>query len=163
VFADFAEHQRHYGDVSQLPTPVFFYGLGERDEMAVTMDQGKAIVVRLNGRTDVDEEGMVKLFFELNGQPRDMRVHKAGAVSTVQVHPKADPANPKHVAAPMPGMVSTVAVKAGAKVTKGSPLVSIEAMKMESMITAESDGTVVKVYVVPGDKVDAKDLMIELG
>jgi len=163
VFADFAEHQRHYGDVSQLPTPVFFYGLCERDEMAVTIDQGKSIVVRLNGRTDTDEEGMVKLFFELNGQPRDMRVHKAGAVSTVQVHPKADPANRKHVAAPMPGMVATVAVKAGAKVTRGSPLVSIEAMKMESMITAETDGTVIKVYVVPGDKVDAKDLMIELG
>ena len=163
VFADFAEHQRHYGDVSQLPTPVFFYGLGERDEMAVTMDQGKAIVVRLNGRADTDEEGMVKLFFELNGQPRDMRVRKAGAVSTVQIHPKADPANANHVAAPMPGMVATVAVKVGAKVSKGTPLVSIEAMKMESMITAERDGTVVKVYVAPGDKIEAKDLMIELG
>ncbi|MDD5250865.1 MAG: pyruvate carboxylase [Rhodocyclaceae bacterium] len=162
VFADFAEHQRHYGDVSQLPTPVFFYGLGERDEMAVNIDQGKSIVVRLNGRTDPDEEGMVKLFFELNGQPRDMRVRKAGAVSTVQVHPKADPANANHVAAPMPGMVSTVAVKSGSTVVKGSPLVSIEAMKMETMITADRDGTVVKVYVAPGDKINAKDLMIEL-
>jgi pyruvate carboxylase len=163
VFAEFAEHQRHYGDVSQLPTPVFFYGLGERDEMAVTIDQGRSIVVRLNGHTPTDEEGMVKLFFELNGQPRDLRVRKAGAVATVQVHPKADPGNPNHVAAPMPGMVATVAVKSGHVVSRGSPLVSLEAMKMESMITAERDGTVIKVYVAPGDKVNAKDLMIELG
>ncbi len=163
VFADFAEHQKHYDAVSQLPTPVFFYGMGERDEMAVNLEQGKSIIVRLNGRTDPDEEGMVKLFFELNGQPRDMRVRKAGAIATVQIHPKADPNNPNHVPAPMPGMVSTVAIKAGAKVRKGTPLLSIEAMKMETMITADRDGIVAKVFVSPGDKIEAKDLLVELG
>ena len=162
VFADFAEHQRQYGDVSQLSTPVFFYGLGERDEMTATLEEGKTMVVRLNGRTEVDEEGLVKLFFEVNGQPRDLRVRQAGAVSSVQVHPKADPNNPLHVAAPMPGMVSTVAAKAGQSVVKGAPLVSIEAMKMETVITADRDGVIAKVYVTPGTKIEAKDLLVEL-
>jgi len=163
VFLDYAEHHRHYGDVAQLPTPVFFYGLGEREEMAVHIDAGKTLLVRLAGRTDTDAEGMVKLFFELNGQPRHVKVAKAGAVATVQPRAKAEPGNVNQIPAPMPGMVATVAVKAGQAVSKGSPLLSIEAMKMETMISAERDGTVLKVHVVPGDKVDAKDLMIELG
>ena len=163
VFTEYAEHHRRYGDVMQLPTPVFFYGLGEREEMAVSIDPGKTLLVRLAGRTDTDAEGMVKLFFELNGQPRHVKVAKAGATATVPTRAKAEPGNADHVAAPMPGMVATVAVKAGQVVSKGSPLVSIEAMKMETVISAERDVTVLKVHVAPGDKVDAKDLMLELG
>jgi pyruvate carboxylase len=162
VFTEFAEHHRHYGDVSLLPTPVFFYGLAEREEMAVDIDPGKTLVVRLIGRTEVDDEGMVKLFFELNGQPRTVRVPKQGALVSSVVRVKAEVGNANHVAAPMPGMVATVAVKSGQLVTKGSPLVSIEAMKMETVITADRDGTVVRVHVSPGDKVEAKDLMVEL-
>jgi pyruvate carboxylase len=162
VFVDFAEHHRHYGDVSQLPTPVFFYGLDEREEIAVDIDAGKTLLVRLAGRTETDAEGMVNLFFELNGQPRHVKVAKAGATATVAPRAKAELDNAKHVPAPMPGMVATVAVKSGQAVSKGSPLLSIEAMKMETMISAERDVTVLKVHVAPGDKVDAKDLMIEL-
>ena len=79
-----------------------------------------------------------------------------------RTRPKAEESNAAHVAAPMPGMVATVAVKAGQKVTKGSPLLSVEAMKMETAITAERDATVVRVHVAPGDRVDAKDLLLEL-
>jgi len=163
VFVDYAEHHRHNGDVAQLPTPVFFYGLGEREEMAVSIDPGKTLLVRLAGRTDTDAEGMVKLFFELNGQPRNVKVAKAGATATVAPRAKAEPGNANQIPAPMPGMVATVAVKAGQAVSKGSPLLSIEAMKMETMISAERDATVLRVHVVPGDKVDSKDLLIELG
>jgi len=163
VFADYAEHHRHYGDVAQLPTPVFFYGLGEREEMAVSIDPGKTLLVRLAGRADTDAEGMVKLFFELNGQPRHVKVAKLGATATVAPRTKAEPGNANQVAAPMPGMVATVAVKNGQTVSKGSPLLSIEAMKMETVIAAERDATVLKVHVAPGDKVDAKDLLLELG
>jgi pyruvate carboxylase len=163
VFTEFAEHQRHHGNVSVLPTPVFFYGLHEKEEMAVEIDKGKILVVQLTGRADADAEGEAHLFFELNGQPRLMRITKAGMESMKKSRPKAQEGNPNHVAAPMPGAVATVAVKAGQKVGKGNPLVSIEAMKMETAITAERDATVVKVLVAPGDRVEPKDLLVELG
>jgi pyruvate carboxylase len=162
VFADYAEHQRHYGDVSVLPTPVFFYGLQEKDEMAVDIDRGKTLVVRLTGQTAADDEGEVKLFFELNGQPRPMRIAKAGLASTRKVRAKADEGNPLHIAAPMPGAVATVAVKPGQKIGRGSPLLSIEAMKMETAISADFDALVVKVLVAPGDRVEPKDLLVVL-
>jgi pyruvate carboxylase len=165
VFTEYAEHLRKYGDVSVLPTPVFFYGLGqgnEGDEMAVEIDQGKTLVVRLLGESEAPDDGEVKLFFELNGQPRPMRIARAGQQASKRSRPKAEEGNAAHVAAPMPGMVATVAVKAGQRVTKGSPLLSVEAMKMETAITAERDATVVRVHVAPGDRVDAKDLLLEL-
>ncbi|NJA88264.1 pyruvate carboxylase [Rhodocyclus tenuis] len=163
VFADFAEHQRHFGDVSLVPTPLFFYGMSAREEVTIEIDPGKALIVRLIGRTEPDEDGMVKLFFELNGQPRTVRVPKKGAVVSSHTAPKAEAGNPNHVAAPMPGMVGTVLVKAGQSVSKGSPLLSIEAMKMETMITAERDATVVRVHVASGSRIEAKDLLVELG
>ena len=163
VFADFAEHQRHFGDVSLVPTPLFFYGMSAREEVTIEIDPGKALIVRLIGRTEPDEDGMVKLFFELNGQPRTVRVPKKGAVVSSQTAPKAEAGNPNHVAAPMPGMVGTVLVKAGQTVSKGSPLLSIEAMKMETMITAERDATVVRVHVASGSRIEAKELLVELG
>ena len=161
VFADFAAHQRHYGDVSILPTPVFFYGLHEKEEMVVDIDRGKTLVVQLTGRND-DADGVAHLFFELNGQPRPMHIAKAGMVAR-KSHPKAEDGNANHVAAPMPGAIATVSVKAGQKVKKGGPLVSIEAMKMETAVTAERDATVVRVLVNPGDRVEPKDLLVELG
>ena len=162
VFTDYAEHQRHCGDVSVLPTPVFFYGLDEKDEIAIEIDKGKVLVVRLTGRTEADDEGEVKLFFELNGQSRPMRIAKAGLVSTRKVHPKAEEGNPAHVAAPMPGAIASVAVKPGQKVGRGSPLITIEAMKMETAIRADYDATVVKVLVSVGDRVEPKDLLVVL-
>lgn len=162
VFADYADHQRNYGDVSVLPTPVFFYGLQEKDEMAVEIDRGKTLIVRLTGRTEVNEEGEVKLFFELNGQPRPMRIAKAGMASTRKAHPKAEEGNSNHIAAPMPGTVATVSVGPGQKVCRGSPLLSMEAMKMETAITADFNATVVKVLVTPGDRMEPKDLLIIL-
>ncbi|MDP3842737.1 MAG: pyruvate carboxylase [Oxalobacteraceae bacterium] len=162
VFCDYAEHRRHYGDVSVLPTPVFFYGLQEGQDISIDIDQGKTLVLRLQGQTEVAEEGQSKLFFELNGQPRLVRIDRAGAVKAVS-HPQAQDGNPLHLGAPMPGMVVTVAVKAGQKVAKGDPLVSLEAMKMETMIRAERDVLVRHVHIKPGAVVSAKDLLIEFG
>ncbi|MDD3481783.1 pyruvate carboxylase [Azovibrio restrictus] len=162
VFTEYAGHLRKYGDVSVLPTPVFFYGLGEKDEAAIEIDQGKTLVVRLLGKTDAPDEGEVKLFFELNGQPRPMRIPRNGQQGNKRSRPKAEEGNGAHVAAPMPGMIATVAVKSGQKVSKGSPLLSVEAMKMETAITAERNATVLHVHVAPEDRVDAKDLLLEL-
>lgn len=161
VFTTYADHHKHNGDVSLLPTPVFFYGLNSGEEMAIEIDPGKTLVIRLQGTTPVDEEGVVRVFFELNGQPRTVKVKKLGATATKVGRIKAEIDNPKQIAAPLPGMISTIAVKEGQKIQKGNPLVSIEAMKMETMITANEDGVIKKIHVSSGNQVDAKDLLIE--
>ena len=161
VFKDYWEHRRSHGDVAVLPTPAFFYGMREREEVAIDLDPGKTLIVRLQGLSPPDEEGVVRVFFELNGQPRTIRVRKAGIASTVEPRAKAESGNPAHVAAPMPGMVVTVAARAGQAVKSGDPLLSIEAMKMESQIRAERDATVKAVHVKSGETVSAHDLLIE--
>jgi pyruvate carboxylase len=162
VFSTFANHHKLNGDVSLLPTPVFFYGLNIGEEIAIEIDPGKTLVIRLQGMTQVDEEGLVRVFFELNGQPRTMKVKKHGAVATKVGRIKAESGNTKHIAAPLPGMIATLAVKEGQSIQKGSPLVSIEAMKMETMITANEDGVIKKIHISSGNQVDAKDLLIEM-
>ena len=159
VFQDYAEHRRRYGDVSHLPTPVFFNGLRVGEETSVSIDQGKTLVIRLLGMVELEAEGMVRLSFELNGQPRDVKIPKAGA-KVALAHPKADAGDPKQIGAPMPGTVVTVSVKVGQSVKAGDPLVSIEAMKMETMLRAESDGVIDHVHVRPGASVQAKDLLV---
>jgi Pyruvate carboxylase len=160
VFRGYAAHRSHYGDVSVLPTPAFFYGLREREEIAIEIERGKTLIVSQQGMSGPDEEGHVKVAFELNGQPRTARIPKAGMAALKQ-HPRAEEGNVRHVGAPMPGTVVTVAVQAGQKVGKGDPLVSIEAMKMESMLAAERDGVVAAIHVRPGEAVNAKDLLLE--
>ena len=160
VFSEFAAERRRFGDLAPVPSAAFFYGMAEGEEIAVEIDPGKTLIVRMQGMAPVEDEGVVRVFFELNGQPRTMRIDRAGAVKPEQ-RPQAEPNNAAHVPAPMPGMVVTVAVAAGQKVLAGDPLVSIEAMKMESQIRAEHDGTVLAVHVVNGDTVAAHDLLLE--
>lgn len=161
VFKDYAEHRREFGDVSLIPTSPFFYGLQDREEISIDIDKGKALVVRQTGRSEApDEEGKVKVFFELNGQPRTARIAKAGTAAIGKARSQADAANPQQVGAPMPGMVVTVSVKPGQKVSRGAPLLSIEAMKMETVLTAERDVVIKAVLVKPGEVIAAKDLLI---
>ena len=134
--------------------------MGEREEVAIEIDPGKTLVVSMQGMAPAEEEGLVKVFFELNGQARTMRVEKAGAKRGA-ARPQAEPGNPHHLPAPMPGMIVTVAVKPGQVVRAGDPLLSIEAMKMESQIRAERDCTVRASHVKPGDIVAAHDLLLE--
>ena len=161
VFRDYAAHLHDYDDVSVLPTSAFFYGLNDREEIAVDIDRGKTLVIRLQGNAELDEEGDARLFFELNGQSRVVRVHKAGVAAAAKQRPKIDTGNPNHLGAPMSGGIVTVAVKVGQPVKKGDPLVSIEAMKMESMLRAERAATIKAIHVKPGDAVAAKDLLLE--
>jgi pyruvate carboxylase len=161
VFTDFVAHQRRFGDVSVLPSQTYFYGMSELEEVSIDLDPGKSLVVRLLGTAPAEEEGVVKVFFELNGQPRTLRVARTGA-PRAQARLQADASNPAHVAAPMPGMIVTIAARAGQPVRAGDPLVSLEAMKMETQIRAERDGVVKGVHVKPGDTVAARDLLIEL-
>jgi len=164
VFADFAAAQEEYGPVSVLPTPIYFYGMKAEDEILVDIERGKTLVIRCLAIGETDEKGMATVFFELNGQPRRVKVpdraHGAGAV---RLRRKADAGNDAHVGAPMPGVVSTVAVAAGQTVKAGDVLLSIEAMKMETALHAERDGVVAELLVRAGDQVDAKDLLIVYG
>jgi pyruvate carboxylase len=162
VFLDYMERHDAYGPVRTLPTTTFFYGMEPGEEISAEIDPGKTLEIRLQAVGDTNEEGEVKVFFELNGQPRVIRVPDRLVKSTTAQRPKADPANPAHVGAPMPGVVATVAVTAGQKVLQGDLLLTIEAMKMETGIHAERDAVVKAVHVSPGGQIDAKDLLVEL-
>ena len=102
------------------------------------------------------------MFFELNGQPRTVRVPNRAAKGVTAARPKADAGNPGHIGAPMPGVVATVAAQAGQKVKAGDLLLTIEAMKMETGLHADREATVKALHVSPGAQVDAKDLLVEL-
>jgi pyruvate carboxylase len=161
VFADFIAAAENYGPVSCLPTPVYFYGLEQEDEIFVDIERGKTLVIRCLAIGDTDEKGMVTVFFELNGQPRRVKVpDRVHGASAAKARPKAEAGNANHVGAPMPGVISTLAVVTGQEVTAGDVLVSIEAMKMETAIHAERDGKIAEVYVKAGDQIDAKDLLV---
>ncbi|MCW5718699.1 MAG: pyruvate carboxylase [Bauldia sp.] len=162
VFTDFAAVQATYSQVSQLPTPTYFYGMKVGEEISVDTERGKTIILRLQVVGDVDAEGQVQVFFEVNGQQRIVRVPNRTVAAKVPVRRKASESEPGHVAAPMPGVVSTVAVKAGQQVKAGDVLFTIEAMKMESSQHAAIDGAVEEVVVNPGGAVEAKDLVIIL-
>ena len=164
VFSDFAAAQETYGPVSVLPTPVYFYGMEAEDEIFVDIERGKTLVVRCLAIGDVDEKGMKTVFFELNGQPRRVKVpDRLHGGSAAKSRRKAEPGNDAHVGAPMPGVVSTLAVSQGQTVKAGDVLLSIEAMKMETALHAERDGMVGEVLVRAGDQIDAKDLLIVYG
>ena len=160
VLADYLAHDEEYGPVTVLPTPVFFDGLREGAEVSVELERGKTLVIRLLAIGDVDENGERKIFFELNGQPRMIRVREPGAATDTTVREKADPAEPGHVAAPMPGTVVAVQVAPGDRVNKDDPLLSIEAMKMETRVRAPLSGRIARVLVSAGDEVETKDLLL---
>ena len=160
VFADFAGTVKKYGPVSVLPTKVYFYGMPVGSEISVEIERGKALVILLQTLGETDEEGQVKVFFELNGQQRIIRVPNRSANARVAQRRKAEEGNETHVAAPMPGSVSTIAVRNGQAVKAGDVLLTIEAMKMETALHAARDGTVAEVLVTPGAQIDAKDLLL---
>jgi pyruvate carboxylase len=162
VFTDFAATERKYGPVSVLPTPIYFYGMQAGDETSVAIEKGKSLVVRLQAVGETDEEGQVRVFFELNGQPRMVKVPNRAVVTTLPARRKAEEGNDAHVAAPMPGAISTVAVKTGQQIKAGDVLLTIEAMKTETALHALRDSTVSSILVSPGQPVDAKDLLVIL-
>jgi|GEM_PF-1176250 len=145
----------------RAPRPVFFYGPQLQQELAVEIDPGKTLLVALQSIAD-DGETAHKVQFELNGQSRTVRVAAANAAAAEGARPLAEPGNPWHVAAPMPGAIVNVAVVVGQRVNAGSTLLSLEAMKMETHVAADRDAEVEAVYVVAGDRVQAKELLVVL-
>ena len=159
VYVDFAKTRMEYSDLSILPTSVFFYGMEIQEEFAIALDKGKTLLVSHAAVGEPDEEAMVTVYFELNGQPRPIRVPDRSRTPRKATRPKADPGNASHLGAPMPGLVVSIAVKPGDKVRKGDVILNLEAMKMQTAVAAELSGTVKELAVTPGSQVDAKDLL----
>ena len=162
VFEQFAQHQRQYADVAVLPTPVFLYGMEPQEEVAVDIEPGKTLIIKFLTISEPHADGTRTVFFELNGQPREVTVLDRSLTPAETVRPKVDPANAKQIGSNMPGMVVTVAVQPGDKIAKGQKLMTLEAMKMETTIAAEADGKVATVHVTTGTQVEAGDLLITL-
>ena len=161
VFLDYMGRHRIYGPVRALPTRTFFYGMEPGEEISADIDPGKTLEIRLITVGETGDDGEVKVFFELNGQPRAVRIANREVAAKTAQRLKSDASNPAHIGAPMPGVVASVAAKAGAKVKAGDLLLTIEAMKMETGLHAERDAVVKAVHVQPGAQIEAKDLLVE--
>ena len=127
--------------------------------LQVEIEPGKTLVLRLLTVGEPHADGTRTVFFELNGQPRSVSITDRSLEAKVQKRPKATPGDAREVAAPMPGLIVTVAVRTGDKVKKGQKLLSLEAMKMETTLYAERDGTLAEVLVAPGTPVEAGELI----
>jgi len=160
VFAEYLAHADKYSDVSVLPTPVFFYGMEPGDEVSVDIEEGKTLFIKFLTVGDPHVDGRRTLFFELNGQPREVLVVDQSLLKEVKAHPKAERGNPAHVAAPMSGLVARVTVSAGEEVSAGQKLLTLEAMKMETTVYAEHSGKIAEVLTRPRTQVESGDLLI---
>lgn len=161
VVTDYVSRHEIYGPVRALPTRNFFYGMEPGEEISAEIDPGKTLELRLQAVGETTDDGEVKVFFELNGQPRTVRVPNRAIKAATAARPKADSTNPAHVGAPMPGSVAALAVAVGQRVKPGDLLLTIEAMKMETGIHADREAVVKAVHVHAGQQIDAKDLLVE--
>ena len=159
VYLKFHGFRQAYADVGVLPTPAFFYGLKPGEEIAVEIEPGKTMIVKFLTISEAHPDGTRTLFFELNGQPREVNVRDRALRVVERSHPKADPEDSGHVGAPTAGLISSIAVQANHEVERGAKLFTLEAMKMQSNIYAPISGRIAKLLVTPGQHVEAKDLL----
>ncbi|MED4877206.1 pyruvate carboxylase [Anoxybacillus geothermalis] len=162
VFLEYADTVEKYGDISVLDTPTFLYGMRLGEEIEVEIERGKTLIVKLVSIGQPQADGTRVVYFELNGQPREVVIRDESIKAAVAERIKADRTNPNHIAATMPGTVVKVLVEKGEKVDKGDHLMVTEAMKMETTVQAPFAGIVKDIYVKSGDAIQAGDLLIEL-
>ena len=160
VFVKFAKARASYGDLTVLPTPAFFYGMRIGDEVTVELEPGKNLVIKLLALGEPHPDGHRTVFFELNGQPREVSIRDRKLKAEAKVHPKANPDKPGDVGAPIPGAVTSIAVELNQDVEKGDKLLVMEAMKMQTTVYAPVAGKVKERLVAVGQTVEPKDLLI---
>lgn len=162
VFEDYVAATDMFGDISVLDTPTFLYGLKLGEEIEVEIEKGKTLIIKLIEIGEPQPNGTRIIYFELNGQSRELVIQDL----TVEVEGtnalKADPSNPNQIGATMPGTVLKVVVSKGSPVKRGDHLLITEAMKMETTVQAPKDGVVKEVYISSGDAISTGDLLIEL-
>lgn len=162
VFEAFEKQREQYADVSVLDTPTFFYGLNPGEEIAVEIEQGKTLIIKLISVGEIQPDGMRTVYFELNGQPREVNIADQSVEDKLETALKADPSDPSQIGATMPGRVVKIFVSAGDRVKKGEHLMVTEAMKMETTVQAPHDGIVEKILVQPKDQIRTGDLLLVL-
>lgn len=162
VFLDYQTAYNQFGDVTLLDTPTFFQGIRLGETVNVQIEKGKILIIRLDEIGEPDIEGNRVLFFNLNGQRREITVKDTSIVSAVKTRRKAEPTNREQIGATMSGSVLDVLVKKGDTVKRGDTLMVTEAMKMETAIEAPFDGEIAHLYVVAGDPIASGDLLIEV-
>jgi pyruvate carboxylase len=162
VFLEFAKFNRDYSNVSVIPTPTFFFGLKPGEEILISIEEGKNLFFKLINVGTPDKEGRRTVTFELNGVSRESSIQDRSVQSKVKSRPKVDPAKSNQLGAPIPGMITSLAVSVGSKVAKDDKLLTLEAMKMQTTIYAPADGIVDAIHAAVGDSVDSKDLLLEL-
>ena len=160
VFIKFARAQQSYGDLGVLPTRQFLYGMETGQEIAVQIEPGKTLVVKFLTVGELRADGQRTVFFELNGQPREVSVRDRSQKASGPPKEMADPNHSGHIGSPTPGLVTTVAVEQGQVVEKGQKLLVLEAMKMQSTVYAPVAGRVARKLVQPGQAVETKELLL---
>jgi pyruvate carboxylase len=160
VFVKYAQNRSNWGDVDVLPTPQFYYGMKRESEVSFELEPGKAIIVRFLTVGDAHPDGTRTVFFEVNGQPREVTVRDRRREAKAPVRVKADPSHPGQIGAPIPGIVSVMAVELNQTIKKGDRLLVMEAMKMQSTVYSPLGGTVKQVHVKSGQHVESKDLLL---
>jgi pyruvate carboxylase len=160
VFLKFDRFRHTHADVGVLPTPPFFYGLRSGEEITVDIEEGKTLVIKFLTIGEAHPDGTRTIFFELNGQPREVTVRDRSLRAASPAHPKADPAQPGQLGSPTPGVITSIAVQPLEQVERGARLLTIEAMKMQSTLYAPVSGRVTQILVAPGQHVEAKDLLL---
>ncbi|MEW7292553.1 pyruvate carboxylase [Aquimarina sp. 2304DJ70-9] len=162
VFTGAYNHHLKYGNIMNIPTKNFFYGMSPEEEIIVQLDQGKTLLVQLISVGEPNEDGRVTVFFKVNGQTRNVEVQDSSIKVDKVIHAKVDKVDTKQIGAPLQGSLSSILVKTGQEVKKNEPLFIIEAMKMETTITANEDATIKKIILKSGTMVEADDLVITL-
>jgi len=162
VFTDFTKLQKEYSDVSVLPSHAFFYGLRRGEEINVAIEEGKSLIIRLINVSEPDKDGRRTISYELNGMVRETFIADKKIAPTAKTRPKADINDPNQIAAPIPGLIASIAVSVGHKVAKGEKLLMMEAMKMQTTVYAATDGVVEAINAAVGETVESKDLLIKL-
>jgi pyruvate carboxylase len=162
VFAAFEKQRHDYSDLSVLPTPAFFYGLQPRQEISVTIEPGKTLIIRLINISEPEKDGRRIVTVELNGMTRETFIADKQVARKAKARPKADLKDPRQIPAPIPGLIAAIAVSVGHKVRKGDKLLMMEAMKMQTTVSAPLDGVVDEIYVALNDTVESKDLLLKL-
>ncbi|WP_080846631.1 pyruvate carboxylase [Cytobacillus gottheilii] len=162
VYMDYIKTHQQFGDISVLDTPTFLYGMELGSEIEVEIETGKTLIVKLVSIGEPQPDGTRVVYFELNGQQREVIIKDESIKSTIAVKTKADPHNEQHIGASMPGTVIKVLVEKEAQVQKGDHLMITEAMKMETTVQAPFAGTVKNIHVGNGEAIQTGDLLIEI-